>query len=327
MIIFIYGADSYRSRQKLNELKNKFVNEVDPSASSLVVLDGKTTTLKEISEKINTGSLFVKKRMIVVEDIFDNKSDKVLGEVELFLKSRTESKNTDEDNIIIFKDGDLENKNTKLKKEAKKLLTYLLKQKYVLESKSLSGSQLISFIKQEVEKLKRTIGSAAINTLITRTNSDLWRISSELHKLAMAISEGEEINDKLVKENITGVFDENIFALTDAISARNKKLALRLLEEQYLAGLSEDYILVMLLRQFKILLRIKSAVLANLSATQIASELKIHPYVIKKSLSQINIFNLDDLRTNLNSLLAMDFANKTGQGELKADLSLFLARL
>jgi DNA polymerase-3 subunit delta len=327
MIIFIYGAESYRSRQKLNELKNKFVSEVDPSASSLIVLDGKTTTLKEISEKINTGSLFVKKRMIIIEDIFENKSDKVLGEVELFLKGRAESKNTDEDNIIIFKEGDLENKNTKLKKEAKKLLAYLLKQKYVLESKSLSGAQLISFIKQEVEKLNRSISSAAINTLIARTNSDLWRISSELHKLAMAISEQEEISDKLVKENVTGVFDENIFALTDAISARNKKLALKLLEEQYLAGLSEDYILVMLLRQFKILLKIKSAVLANLSATQIASELKIHPYVVKKSLSQVNIFDLEDLRDGLNNLLAMDFANKTGQGELKADLSLFLARL
>lgn len=327
MIIFIYGSDSYRSRQKLNELKNKFINEVDPTAQSLNVIEGKSATVKDISEKISTGSLFVKKRMVVIEDVFENKSDKVLGEIESFLKSRPESKNGDEDNIIIFKEGDLNNKNTKLKKEAKKLFDFLLKQKYVIECKTLSGSQLNNFVKEETEKLKRKINPNAINTLIAYTNSDIWRISSELHKLAMSVNEGEEISDKLVKEIVNPAIDENIFALTDAISARNKRLALKLLEEQYIAGLSEDYVLAMLLRQFKILLRIKSAVLSNLSATQIASELKMHPYVVKKSLTQVGAFELEDLKGKLNDLLTLDFMNKTGQGELKGDLALFLARL
>lgn len=327
MIIFIYGSDSYRSRQKLNELKNKFISEVDPTAQSLSAIDGKGTTVKEISEKISTGSLFVKKRLVVIEDVFENKSDKILGEIESFLKERPESQNADEDNIIIFKEGDLTNKNAKLKKEGKKLFAFLLKQKYVLECKTLSGSQLNNFIKEEVEKLKRKINLSAINTLVAHTNSDLWKISSELHKLAMSVGEGEEISDKLVKENVTPIIDENIFALTDAISARNKRLALKLLEEQYRAGLSEDYVLAMLLRQFKILLRIKSAILSNLSATQIASELKMHPYVVKKSLSQVGSFELEDLKDKLNNLLAMDFMNKTGQGELKGNLALFLTKL
>lgn len=327
MIIFLYGADSYRSRQKLNELKNKFINEVDQAAQSLVVLDGRTITLKELSEKINTGSLFVKRRMIIIEDIFNNKVDKALGDIENFLSKQNAVKNSDEENIIIFKDGDLDNKNAKLKKEAKKLLVYLLKQKYVQEFKTLSDAQLADFIKDESTKLERKINATAINSLIINTNSDLWRIASELHKLALAISKGEEITAKLVKENVVGTYDENIFALTDAISVRNKKLTIRLMEEQYLAGLNEDYILVMLIRQFKILLSIKSAVLANFSATQIASDLKIHPYVVKKSLTQINLFTLNDLKTRLNELISLDFANKTGQKELKTELLLFLERL
>lgn len=327
MIIFLYGADSYRSRQKLNELKEKFTSEIDTASQSLIMLDGKSTTLKEISDKINTGSLFVKRRMIVIEDIFENKSDKLLGELETFLQARSESKKADEENIIIFRDNNVSGKNSKLKKEAKKLFTYLLKQKYVQEFKALEGLQLIDFIKQEVLKLKRKINTTAINLLITRANSDLWRIASELHKLAMMIKDGEEISDQLIKENVAGVFDEDIFALTDAISARNSKSALSLLEKQYLASVSEDYILVMLIRQFKILLQIKSAVEANLSATAIASELKIHPYVVKKGLTQVSSFSLSDLKDKLNKLVAIDFANKTGQSETKAELALFLAKL
>jgi len=327
MIIFIYGPDTYRSRQKLNELKSKFVSEIDTSSQSLIVLDGKTTTLKEISEKINTGSLFVKKRMVIIEDIFENKSDKLLGELAVFLKKRSEATASDEDNIIIFRDSDLNNKEKKLKKEGQKLFTFFLAQKYVQEFKNLSSSQIAEFIRKAAKNLDRKIEATAISTLITRTNSDLWRISSELHKLAMAISNGAEISNQEVKNQVVGTYDENIFNLTDAISIRNKKTALTLLEEQYLAGVSEDYILVMLIRQFKILLQIKSASVANLSSSQIASQLKINPYVVKKSLPQAMGFTLEILKDYLNQLISLDFANKTGQKEIKAELALFVAKL
>lgn len=327
MIIFIYGADTFRSRQKLNELKNKFTAEIDINSQSLIVLNGAITTLKEIGEKINTGSLFVKKRMIVIEDIFDNKSEKLFSDLTAFLKKRDESAKTDEDNIIIFRDGDLNNKDKKLKKDAQKLFAYLLAQKYVQELKTLSNNQLGDFIKGAVQKLNRQIESAAINTLINRTNNDLWRINSELHKLALAISENKSITDAEVKSQVAGTYDENIFSLTDAISTKNKKLALTILEEQYIAGLSEDYILSMLIRQFKIMLQVKSAVVANLSPNQIATDLKLHAYVVKKSLAQISSFTLEDLKEKLNHLISLDFGSKTGQKDIKAELSLFIAKL
>jgi DNA polymerase-3 subunit delta len=327
MIIFIYGADTYRSRQKLNELKDKFVTEIDINSQSLVVINGTATTLKEIGEKISTGSLFVKKRMIVIEDVFDNKSEKLFADLTAFLKKRDEIAKSDEDNIIIFRDGDLNNKDKKLKKDAQKLFTFLLAQKYVQEFKTLSGASLNDFIKDEVKKLDRQIETSAINTLLARTNSDLWRISSELHKLAMAISAGATITDQEVKNQVVGTYDENIFSLTDAIATRNIKLALTILEEQYMAGLSEDYILSMLIRQFKIMLQVKSAVAADLSPLQISSELKLHSYVVKKTLSQISGFTLETLKEKLNYLISLDFANKTSTKDIKAELSLFISKL
>ncbi len=327
MIIFIYGADTFRSRQKLNELKDKFVSEIDINSQSLIVVNGVTTDLKEISEKINTGSLFVKKRMIIIEDIFDNKSEKLFSDLTIFLKKRDEAAKSDEDNIIIFRDSDLNNKDKKLKKEAQKLFSFLLSQKYVQEFKILSGAQLVDFIKEALKKLNRQIEPAAINTLIARTNNDLWRLNSELHKLALAISENCTITEAEVKNQVVGTYDENIFSLTDAISTKNKKLALTILEEQYIAGLSEDYILTMLIRQFKIMLQVKSAVAINLSPLQVASELKLHSYVVKKTLTQISSFNLETLKEALNHLISLDFGSKTGQKDLKAELSLFIAKL
>lgn len=325
MIFFLHGSDTYRSHQKLNELKNKFIKDIDQTAQSLVVIDGKKSNIKELNEKISSGSLFVKRRMVIIENILENKSETFLDEVEeMFNKKGKKNITEDEENIIIFYDTNISEKDVKLKKNAKKLANFLLKEKYVQEFKSLTPLQLIDYIKEMAQKEQININNEAVKLLISRTNSDLWRISSELHKLSMMLNDQESINEQLVKDNVSGFVDENIFALTDAIANVNKKLSARLLEEQYLAGLSEDYILAMLIRQFKILLQIKSAYQNNLSVKEIANDLKIHPYVIKKSLSQINNFSLNKLKNKLNQLVLLDFKNKTGQSNLKAELDLFV---
>ncbi len=62
MIIFLYGEDTFRSRRKLNELKEKFLREVDPSGNSLTILDGEKTELEKINEAISPSSLLSKKK-------------------------------------------------------------------------------------------------------------------------------------------------------------------------------------------------------------------------------------------------------------------------
>jgi len=57
MIIFLYGEDTFLSRRKLNELKEKFLREVDPSGNGLVVLDGEKAAMEEINESISASSL------------------------------------------------------------------------------------------------------------------------------------------------------------------------------------------------------------------------------------------------------------------------------
>jgi len=104
MIIFLYGQDTFRSRQKLKELKNKFIKEFDVNQHSLTALDGKTVSLTKINEKISS-SLFAKKRMVVIEDIFLNKDKTILENIyNYFNKKQTP------DTIIIFWDSSIKTK-------------------------------------------------------------------------------------------------------------------------------------------------------------------------------------------------------------------------
>ncbi len=322
MIIFLYGADSFRSRRLLKELKNKFVKDVDPESNSLSVLDGQTTTLKEINEKINTGSLFVKKRLIVIENVFKNKNTKLFSELSEYLKKFEAS----EDIVLIFWEENLEKSDKSLKIDSKKLFSLLEKQKFVQEFSLLNNNQLLSFIKKETELCGKKIEISAGLELINLTNNDLWQITRELKKLAHYTTE-ETISLNNVKEMVTGSYNEDIFALTDAISTKNKKLTLKILEEQYSAGLSDEYLIAMLIRQFKILLQLRDALDSRIPQSELVSKLKLHPYVIKKGLSQAANFQAASLKRYLDKLINLDFLNKNGLADIKTELTVLIAEL
>lgn len=322
MIIFLHGADSFRSHRMLQEMKKKFISDVDHDSNSLSVLDGQATTLKEIGEKINTGSLFVKKRMVIVENIFKNKKTKIFAELSDYLKKFSAG----EDNIIIFIDEEISGKNKVLKVDAKKLFNFLNKQKYVQEFPQLSNIQLLSFIKKEAATYNKEMAASAAASLINLANGDLWIIASEIKKLSFHTS-AKIISDGDVQELCAGAINDDIFALTDALSAKNKNLALKLLEEQYAAGLSDEYLIAMLIRQFKILLQIRTAIDSNLSQTEMANQLKLHPFVIKKGLFQAKNFSAANLKNYLNQLISLDFSNKNGLSQIKTELMLLISTL
>lgn len=322
MIIFLHGADTFRSRRFLRELKDKFTHDVDPDAGSLNLLDGTVVTLKDVSEKINTGSLFVKKRLVIIDNIFKNKKEKIFSELTEYLKKFIGG----EDNIIIFRDEELETKDKPLKAAQKKLFTFLSKQPYSQEFRPLTDSQLLAFIKKEINSYQKEIGATAASLLISLTEGDLWLIVSNLRKLAFAVS-AKTISSEDVKEHVPGSYDENIFSLTDALSVKNKKLATDLLEEQYVAGLSNEYLITMLIRQFKILLQIRAALDNQTNPANLASQLKLHPFVVKKGALQAKNFTVSSLKNYLDRLIQLDFKNKTGRGDIRTELTLLISGL
>ena len=320
MIISLHGADTFRSRRFLQELKNKFIKDVDPNSHSFSVIDGSSATLGAISEQINTGSLFVKKRFVIIENLFKNKSEKIFTELAAYLEKLV----TGDENILIFRDEDIAGK--VMKAPAKKLLAFFKLQPYTQEFKTLTPAQLASFIKKEANSYEKDINAPAASLLIELTGGDLWQISAEIKKLAFR-NDAKMISQEMIREMVPGSYDDNIFGLTDAISAKNKKVAIGLLEEQYAAGLSDEYLLTMLIRQFKILLQIRDALDANMNPNDMAARLKIHPYVAKKGAMQARNFSSVTLKDYLNRLINLDFSNKTGRGDIKTELSLLISTL
>ncbi len=361
MIIFLYGQDSFRSRLKLNELKDKYFREIDKLGSGFKVINGAKADFAEITAAVSPSSLLSKKRLIVIEDIFINKDKLIFEKLGEYFKNKKQ-----DDNIIIVWESNIKTKKFSargavpagrqgsasggknvpapmmldssgkekplLKKQAE-LFKFLSGQKYSFSFNLLSNTELASWVKNQAISRGGKISAKAAEILVGLVGSDSWQISNELDKLLNYKSSGQLANGGVgveaddVKNLVRGNFSENIFALTDALSVKNKILAIKLLAEQIEAGLSDGYLLNMFVRQFRILLSIKQALESGLSQRQIAGQLKLHPFVAQKGIEQARHFTLAILKNILSRLAKIDYEVKIGRGDYLTGLNMLIARL
>ncbi|MCU0680218.1 MAG: DNA polymerase III subunit delta [Planctomycetes bacterium] len=321
MIIFLYGNDSYRSRQKLREFKKKFVREVDKDENNLLLLDGQNISAKTIGEKLASGTLFARKKMLIIENIFSNKSETIFTDLLNYFEKNKSLTELNSSHIIIFIDNEVGKNNQPSKIKAKNLFTFLSKQKIVQEFELLNSNQVFSWLKEEMVKQNKKISAKASQLLINMVGNDLWRLNNEVAKLTSRV-EQEEITEEQVREMVVDKFEENVFLLVDAFGARQKAEAFKILEEQYQADINEEYLLSMLIRQFKLILQAKES---NGLASQLATNLKLPNFVANKVLAQSRNFSNEELKQIISQLINLDYTKKSGQGELKNGISLLLS--
>ncbi|MBU4331928.1 DNA polymerase III subunit delta [Candidatus Parcubacteria bacterium] len=317
MIIFLYGVDSYRIQQKLNKYKQKFLRDIDASGINIEILEGAEITVESFRKAVLSGGLFIKKRMVIIKNIFSNRKDKsIFTEIENCVK-RNEG---DADNILIFI------QNQEHKSHLSKLFKILLTQKFSEEFKPLTGSKLNQWIKKEAEARGGKITREAVQALVVSVGNNLWQMSNEIDKL-LGYKEGKAVEVDDVRLLVRARADENIFNLTDAFSRKDKAGALKLFADQINAGISFQYLLTMIARQIKILLQIKDALANNRPQYGLAKELGLHPYAVQKSIPQARNFTFDELKKIYSQLLGIDVKLKTSSIEPEALFDLLVAQM
>jgi len=310
MLILLYGEDNYRLRQKLKEIKESYQAKHKSGLSLAFFREGESD-LDKIREKVEAVSMFDEKKLIVLEDLFQNKDFRE----DFFNYAKERKLKDDEDVVIVVCHED-------------KLAVSRIKNKFSMieEFSLLSGPALTSWAKKEFKKNEAEINSEAFKKLIAYVGNDLWRLSGEINKL-VNYRGGEEIKeediDLLVKANL----DANIFKTLDALAQRDKKTALWLIHEHLERGDNEMYLLSMLAYQLRNLIRLKDLIERGEPYYSLSQKSGLHPYVVKKSSEQLRNFTLDDLKKIYRRLAEIDFKIKVGLTDGPTAIDLLVAEL
>ena len=172
MIIFLYGLDTYRSREKLHEIIANY-QKIHKSGLNLKYFLGTETDFDTLKDELRQTSMFKEKKLIILVDIFSNSEFK-----ERFLESGKSLNKfwLGDENIILFYE-----QNSVLKEDP--LLLFLKKYSQSQEFQPLGGQKLKSWAKKEFENYGAKIEEKALDKLIDFVGNDLWQMVNEIKKL------------------------------------------------------------------------------------------------------------------------------------------------
>lgn len=288
MIILFIGDNTPAREKAVKDYITGFINLHGTLAIDKLI--GEDISLETLIEAITTLPFLSSRRLVVVRSIAANK-ELAAGIESIF------SAMADTTDLIVVEDQ-LDNRS--------KYAAVIKKLAEVREFNHLEGSELLNWILKEAQDLGGSIDRLTAQILIDRIGTNHQLIISELTKLVL-------YQPKITAESILLLTEyapqSSVFAMLDAAAAGDIAKALRFYNEQRSEGMQPKAILGMIAWQLHILNIVKAA--GNLPVSEIASQSKINPYVVRKNQTSAKKINRQKLLNLIKLAIDTDEKLKT----------------
>ncbi len=300
MLYLFWGEDTYRSRQGLHE----FIGQLSGGKNrpfSFLWLTPEAFIKSFFEELLRSKNLFDSESIIVCENLLKESDTAEFLEDNLELCGRSE-------NIFLFWEEGLElSYLEKFKRYAKK----------TEEFKLLPLPQIRIWLEKELKKRKILIAAGISEELIKQCGSNLWLLLQELEKYALTSK-----TDSLSRP---ASHEANLFHITDALSQKNRGQAWFLFQRALMAGAEEEEIFWKIVWQIKNLLIIKKFIPAP--EKKIVETNRLHPFVVKKTLSAAKHFTEEELANYSSELINLYHNSRRGLADFETGIEKFLIKL
>ncbi|MBN1488161.1 MAG: DNA polymerase III subunit delta [Anaerolineae bacterium] len=251
------------------------------------------------------------KRIIIVRDGLHKANKDVLNQIAEYLPDLP---GTTE--VIFSEDKSIGARNPILK-QAKKLKADIQQFAPVKEN------QLPHWIQERAKSYQVKLESQALALLAQNIGPDLRLLDQEIQKLKLYKGGKGLITVEDVRIMVPYVQSADvIFNMVDALGQRNARKASQHLHRLLNAGEHPLGIFGMVTRQYRLLIQTSWLLARRNTEKDVASILKLHPFVAGKICAQANYYSEAALRQAYNLLLESDLAIK--QGKLSPDVALDL---
>ncbi len=196
----------------------------------------------------------------------------------------------------------------------------------LLQTPGIRDGSLVRWIVDRVRAQGGDISGGAAAMLAAFVGSSLQRLDQEIEKL-VTYADGERITKEHIALLVRDTQAARIFDLTDAVSAGRRGSAVRLYRQLLAEGETPLRVLNMIARQYRILISVKSLSEKGMREKEIASDLGIARYPVKKALGEVHRFTYERLITAYDLILETDIAIKTGGMDHEVAVELLIASL
>lgn len=307
MIYLFCGEDYYES---FNRCTTTAQNLAAKTSSNINIVNAdELTDINYILQLLDGVDMFSSTGILVLKRLINNKKF-----IEYFADNFDRLSHFD---IIIWQDNKVDSKLKLVKKIAEKKLLF--------NSELPKEGEMKNWIMTKAKEKGLLLNINQANFLFERYQFNKYSIISELEKLNIYLKVKnkktltEDVMEEVMGFNIKG----DMWKFLDYFSNKNKLKALVEFEKITKYEDNSQLLISMLNRELKLMSQYKYVK----ESGRDLSELKLPPFIIKKTADKSKNFTAQEVKMLIKRLFDLDFAIKTGSVEEKSALVLFLATI
>lgn len=312
-IYLLYGNESYLTKFYKGKFRDSIIGKDDTMNYSY--FEGKNIDFDQVLGIAETLPFFAERRLIIIENSGLFKSDKKDIAEKLTKFFATMSPTT----YIIFLEEELDKRG--------KLYKAVADKGYATELKGLNEKDLVLWLLQKVKKDGKNITEQSLLHFVHVVGVDMENLESEMEKLLCYTMEKDVIEVVDIDEIATTQVTNKIFDMINAVADKKQQKALDLYNDLRILKEPPMRILFMIVRQFNILIQVKQLSRKGMESKEIASQTRLHPFVVSQGLKQAKKFEDKQLMEALEACMAAEADVKQGRMGDQMTIELLIIKL
>lgn len=310
-VYLLTGDEGYLILQASQLLRSALLHEEDEM--NFTRYDEARIDLSQVADLAVTYPFFSRKRVILFHYTNIVKTGK-----DEFLKIL---KNLPETTCIIICDTEVDKRCAAYK--------WIKKNGYVAEflRKNQKENTLLHFLVRILAKAKKQIREEDARYFLSLTGDNMFQIRNEAEKLISYLGDETVVSREAIDRIVSAQIQDKIFDMVTALARKERDKALSYYNDLMILREAPMHILFLIVRQYRILLVIRSMGELHKADSEIAKAAGIPPFTVKRYRSQLRLYEQKQLVSCLEQAVKLEEEIKTGIIHDQIGLEMLLIRL
>lgn len=297
-LYLLYGQEVYIKENYIKKMTDS-IDDCGFPDFNRIVIDGKSMTLSEVDDAIESFPMMSEKKLIIIKDsgIFQ----KATEEQKEYWVKRLE--NLPDYVVLIFDEEGADKRGILYKRAAKTGLA--------AEFNYMSVSDLVTWVSREVMNANLKISKDVAEYFVSVCDEGMSNLKNELDKLLNYCD--EQITKTDVDKIVSKAVGIRVFELTDCIMAKDADGALKILFELKTVKESAFKLLYLLSSSFDKMLKCSLLLSGGDNYNDIAAKIGTAPFIAKKYANSARGFGENYLVDRIIEVADIDLAIKSGE--------------
>lgn len=307
-----YGNEEYLKNYYEKKLKNSILNS--NQAMNFDIFESKDINIDSIISSADTLPFMADKRLVLVKnsELFQNIKKDEAEKMRQYLNDIPES------TCIVFIENEVDKRN--------KLYKVIQSIGHIVEFTAPKENELVTWLQREFKNSNKSIETKVAIYMLRAVGTNMELLINETQKLI-----AYKYNDNIItKEDIDLIcvksLEAKIFDMLDAMGNKNATKALEIYNNMIILKEAPIKILIMTIRQFRLLIQTKFLLSKGYSANNIADRLNLRLFVVSSLMNQCKNFSYQSLIEAFEECLDTDVSIKTGEVDAETGVELLIIK-